>query len=113
MAQSHSPVVAGKVLLAGLHPCAQQSGQAISLHLAVCIAPVPCLQDKVEVPDSKYSKQKLLLGTHTSEEEQNHLLLAEVHLPTEDSELSSAQYDEESAEIGGYGASPGSLLSAS
>ena len=65
------------------------------------------MQDKVEVPDSKYSKQKLLLGTHTSEEEQNHLLLAEVHLPTEDSELSSAQYDEESAEVGGYGASPG------
>ena len=49
----------------------------------------------------------MLLGTHTSEEEQNHLLLAEVHLPTEDSELSSAQYDEESNEIGGYGASPG------
>ena len=49
----------------------------------------------------------MLLGTHTSEEEQNHLLLAEVHLPTEDSELSSAQYDEESTEIGGYGASPG------
>lgn len=64
-------------------------------------------QDKVEVPDSRYSKQKMLLGTHTSEEEQNHLLLAEVHLPTEESELSSAQYDEESSEIGGYGASPG------
>ena len=65
------------------------------------------MQNKEEVPDKNYSKQKLLLGTHTSEEEQNHLLLAEVHLPTEDSELSSAQYDEESAEIGGYGASPG------
>ncbi len=49
----------------------------------------------------------MLLGTHTSEEEQNHLLLAEVHLPTEDSELSSAQYDEEQSETGGYGASPG------
>ena len=52
----------------------------------------------------------MLLGTHTSEEEQNHLLLAEVHLPTEDSELESAQYDEESTEIGGYGASPGDCL---
>lgn len=68
------------------------------------------LQNKEEVPDKNYSKQKMLLGTHTSEEEQNHLLLAEVHLPTEDSELESAQYDEESAEIGGYGASPGELL---
>lgn len=69
------------------------------------------LQNKEEVPGKNYSKQKLLLGTHTSEEEQNHLLLAEVHLPTEDSELSSAQYDEESAEIGGYGASPGDCSS--
>ncbi len=51
----------------------------------------------------------MLLGTHTSEEEQNHLLLAEVHLPTEDSELSSAQYDEEQSETGGYGASPGAM----
>lgn len=68
------------------------------------------LQNKEEVPDKNYSKQKMLLGTHTSEEEQNHLLLAEVHLPTEDSELESAQYDEESTEIGGYGASPGDHL---
>ncbi|KAL3132860.1 Chromatin assembly complex, subunit 3 [Trebouxia sp. C0009 RCD-2024] len=70
---------------------------------------VQWLPNKEEVPGKNYSKQKLLLGTHTSEEEQNHLLLAEVHLPTEDSELSSAQYDEESAEIGGYGASPGKI----
>lgn len=68
------------------------------------------LQNKEEVPDKNYSKQKMLLGTHTSEEEQNHLLLAEVHLPTEDSELESAQYDEESTELGGYGASPGVYL---
>ncbi len=67
------------------------------------------MQEKVEVPDKNYYKQKMLLGTHTSEEEQNHLLLAEVHLPTEDSELSSAQYDEEQSETGGYGASPGAI----
>ena len=28
-------------------------------------------------------------------------------MPSEDSELSSAQYEDESSEIGGYGASPG------
>ncbi|DBA97075.1 TPA: Chromatin assembly complex, subunit 3 [Trebouxia sp. C0004] len=70
---------------------------------------VQWLPEKVEVPDKNYYKQKMLLGTHTSEEEQNHLLLAEVHLPTEDSELSSAQYDEEQSETGGYGASPGKI----
>jgi Histone-binding protein RBBP4 or subunit C of CAF1 complex len=34
-------------------------------------------QDKEEV-DGRYSKQKMVLGTHTSEGEQNYLMLAEV-----------------------------------
>jgi Histone-binding protein RBBP4 or subunit C of CAF1 complex len=39
------------------------------------------VQDKEEV-DGRYSKQKMVLGTHTSEGEQNYLMLAEVqHLP--------------------------------
>ena len=36
-----------------------------------------CLQEKVVEP-GRYSKQKLVLGTHTSEGEQNYLMLAEV-----------------------------------
>jgi len=36
-----------------------------------------CTQEKVVVP-GQYSKQKLVLGTHTSEGEQNYLMLAEV-----------------------------------
>jgi len=31
------------------------------------------------VVPGQYSKQKLVLGTHTSEGEQNYLMLAEVH----------------------------------
>lgn len=49
----------------------------------------PCCtpQDKVVLPGRDYSTQKVILGTHTSEGEQNHLMIAEVELPLEDSEL--------------------------
>jgi Histone-binding protein RBBP4 or subunit C of CAF1 complex len=43
-------------------------------HDGMCEAMV---QDKEEV-DGRYSKQKMVLGTHTSEGEQNYLMLAEV-----------------------------------
>lgn len=36
-----------------------------------------CVQEKEEV-GGRYSKQKMVLGTHTSEGEQNYLMLAEV-----------------------------------
>lgn len=36
--------------------------------------------------EAGYSKQQLILGTHTSEGEQNYLMRAEVALPLEDSE---------------------------
>jgi len=32
----------------------------------------------VEHPDKDYSTQKLILGTHTSDNEQNYLMIAEV-----------------------------------
>jgi histone-binding protein RBBP4 len=41
-------------------------------HLAV--------QDRVEHPSKDYSTQKLLLGTHTSDNEQNYLMIAEVQV---------------------------------
>lgn len=56
---------------------------------------------------SDRSKQKLVLGTHTSEGEQNYLMLAEVALPLEDSEIDARQYDEEKGEVGGFGAPAG------
>lgn len=43
-------------------------------------------QIKEEKSDAGYSKQQLILGTHTSEGEQNYLMRAEVQLPLEESE---------------------------
>ena len=57
--------------------------------------------------DKKSAKQRLILGTHTSEGEQNYLMIAEVALPTSDSEAEAAQYDEERGEVGGFGAATG------
>lgn len=63
---------------------------------------VQWLPDK-EITDKGYSKQKLILGTHTSDGEQNYLMIAEVTLPLEDSELDARQYDDERGEVGGFG----------
>jgi histone-binding protein RBBP4 len=41
-----------------------------------------------------FSVHKLLLGTHTSGAEQNHLMIAEVRLPLEDTEIDARKYDE-------------------
>lgn len=43
-------------------------------------------QLKEEKTDAGYSKQQLILGTHTSEGEQNYLMRAEVQLPLEETE---------------------------
>ncbi|KAJ9529641.1 hypothetical protein QJQ45_014414 [Haematococcus lacustris] len=67
------------------------------------------LPDK-EVQDGKdYSKQKMILGTHTSDNEQNYLMVAEVQLPLEDSELDPRQYEDERAEVGGFGSAHGKV----
>mmetsp|Transcript_286 Transcript_286/g.515 ORF Transcript_286/g.515 Transcript_286/m.515 type:complete len:433 (+) Transcript_286:101-1399(+) len=43
---------------------------------------------------SDYSVQQLLLGTHTSEEEQNYLMVAEVRMPTDSTVVDGASYQE-------------------
>jgi len=53
--------------------------------------------------DAEYVRNKLILGTHTSESEQNHLMIAEVRLPTEDAEIDAKKYDEIKGEMGGFG----------
>jgi histone-binding protein RBBP4 len=47
--------------------------------------------------------QRLLLGTHTSDKEQNYLMFAEVHLPNDDSPIDARKYDENKGEVGGFG----------
>lgn len=56
-----------------------------------------------------YSVHKLLLGTHTSGSEQNHLMIAEVRLPLEDAEIDACKFDEETQELGGYGGISGKV----
>ncbi|GMF54029.1 unnamed protein product [Phytophthora fragariaefolia] len=56
-----------------------------------------------------FSVHKLLLGTHTSGAEQNHLMVAEVRLPLEDTEIDARKYDEESQELGGFGGVSGKV----
>ncbi len=50
-------------------------------------------------PEGKdYSIHRLILGTHTSDE-QNHLLIASVQLPNEDTQFDSSHYDNEKGGI--------------
>ena len=55
------------------------------------------------------SKQNLILGTHTSEGEQNYLMRAEVQLPLADAETEARGYDDERGEVGGFGAVAGKV----
>ncbi|CAM9097688.1 unnamed protein product, partial [Heterosigma akashiwo] len=43
---------------------------------------------EIKKPEGKdYSIQKMILGTHTSNAEQNHLMIATVNLPLPDTEI--------------------------
>ena len=45
----------------------------------------------------------MLLGTHTSGEEQNYLMVATVNLPKPETEIDVRKYDDEKGECGGFG----------
>ncbi|KDD73513.1 hypothetical protein H632_c2101p0 [Helicosporidium sp. ATCC 50920] len=64
---------------------------------------------KEEHAQAGYSKQQLVLGTHTSEGEQNYLMRADVQLPLEESEADARAYDQERGEVGGVGAAAGRI----
>ena len=53
----------------------------------------------------------MILGTHTSDNEPNYLMLAQVQLPLEDAEYDARQYDDEHGEIGGFGCAGGKVAS--
>lgn len=71
---------------------------------------VQWLPDRDEPPGKDYSVQKLLLGTHTSENEPNYLMLAQVHLPLDDSESDARHYDDDRSDFGGFGAANGKVI---
>ncbi len=55
--------------------------------------------------DGEYSVEKIILGTHTSGGDQNHLMIAEARIPTENTEIDSTKYyDKEGTDQGGFGA---------
>ncbi|GMI38016.1 hypothetical protein TrRE_jg8806 [Triparma retinervis] len=51
----------------------------------------------------EYNEHSLLLGTHTTDE-QNYLMVANVTLPKEDTEIDARAYNDEKEEVGGFGA---------
>ncbi|KAI9016430.1 WD40-repeat-containing domain protein [Phycomyces nitens] len=55
-------------------------------------------------PDKNYTTQRLLLGTHTNDEEPNYLQIASVQLPNSKQEIDMRKYEESTNEVGGHGA---------
>ncbi|WVQ79234.1 histone acetyltransferase type B subunit 2 [Cryptococcus sp. DSM 104549] len=68
------------------------------------------LPDITDVPDTDYTSQRLVLGTHTSGQANDHLIIAEVLLPKSGGGASDKAladlYDEEKQEVGSYTQSP-------
>lgn len=64
---------------------------------------------EVTKPEGKdYSIHRLILGTHTSDE-QNHLVIASTQLPNDEAQFDSSHYDSERAEFGGFGSVSGKI----
>ena len=64
---------------------------------------------EVTKPEGKdYVLHRLILGTHTSDE-QNHLIIASVQLPTDDAQFDASHYDSERGEFGGFGSVSGKI----
>lgn len=63
---------------------------------------VQWLPDCVKPPGKEHSERRLIMGTHTSEDEPNYLLVAKVQLPGQDGDPDSRIYSEDN-EAGGYG----------
>ncbi|KAK2108829.1 Histone-binding protein rbbp4 [Saguinus oedipus] len=60
-------------------------------------------------PEGKYfSIHRLVLGTHTSDE-QNHLVIASVQLPNDDALFDGSHYNSEKGEFGGLGSVSGKI----
>lgn len=53
---------------------------------------VQWLPDVQRVEGSDYTTHRIILGTHTSDE-QNHLVIAKLMLPTEDAQFDASKYD--------------------
>nr|CAR66202.1 retinoblastoma-associated proteins 46/48 [Dugesia japonica] len=64
---------------------------------------------EVTCPEGKdYGLHRLILGTHTSDE-QNHLLIATAHIPTDSNEFDINKYEPDKGEFGGFGSVNGKI----
>jgi hypothetical protein len=55
-------------------------------------------------PGKNYKENRVILGTHTSESDQNYLMIAKVTTPVElEDAIENRKYDEYTQEAGGYG----------
>jgi histone-binding protein RBBP4 len=61
------------------------------------------LPDKTIQQNKEFSVQRLILGTHTSDAEQNYLMIARATLPVEDTAIDTRKYDDQKGEVGGFG----------
>jgi WD40 repeat protein len=61
---------------------------------------------KREQGGADYTVEKLILGTHTSDGEQNHLMIAEARIPNDNAQVEGTKFADEGAgvEAGGFGA---------
>ncbi|KAM7470404.1 hypothetical protein LguiA_008587 [Lonicera macranthoides] len=71
---------------------------------------VEWLPDREEPPGKDYSVQKMILGTHTFENEPNYLMLAQVQFPLEDAENDARHYDDDRSDVGGFGCANGKII---
>eukprot|EP00041_Stephanoeca_diplocostata_P013933 m.249387 g.249387 ORF g.249387 m.249387 type:complete len:430 (-) comp19521_c0_seq1:189-1478(-) len=70
---------------------------------------VEWMPDLTRPSGKDYDVHRLLLGTHTGNNEQNHLVISNVQLPREDAHTDSRKYDEEKGEFGGFGSVSGKV----
>ncbi|XP_064963847.1 WD-40 repeat-containing protein MSI1-like [Musa acuminata AAA Group] len=70
---------------------------------------VQWLPGREEPAGKDYSVQKMILGTHTSDDEPNYLMLAEVRLPLEDAEYDARQFDGERGDADSFGGPGGKV----
>lgn len=70
---------------------------------------VEWISGRDEPTDKDYSVQKLILGTHTSDNEPNYLMIAQVQLPVDDAENDARRYEDDRSDFGGFGCSNGKV----
>jgi hypothetical protein len=68
--------------------------QKCKLHSDRRSLPTQLIYISLRRTDKNYQVQRLILGTHTNDEESNYLQIAEVQVPTDTQELDTRKYEE-------------------